>query len=219
MLRTSLALTSAALLAGMAVTGCGVRFDDGPTTIESRTVAPFQRVHVVGSADVVVRRGTERTLTVRAGEKVIDDVETRVDGDTLLVDTDSSDTLTLGGDDDATVTVTTPQLREAAVRGSGDLDVGDLDGATFATDIQGSGSVTGGGRVDDLRVTIKGSGDADLAGAAARRAVVDIAGSGDAHVTAADTLDVTVAGSGDIDYGGRPQVREHVSGSGEVSAR
>ena len=218
MLRPALTLLSAGLLSAMLVTGCGVRFDDGPSATQTRSVAPFQRVTVNGSTDVNVRLGDRTSVVVHGGRTVIDDVRTEVRDGTLVVERTDDDTLTLGGDD-LRVDVVVPRVDAAEVHGSGDLDV-DLDGRTVdALDlaVQGSGDVHARGRVGTLHAAINGSGDLQLRSLRADDAAVSVQGSGDADLRVERALDATIDGSGDIDYAGDPEVRSDVAGSGDLS--
>ena len=177
MFKATLVVISTAALA-LVVCGCGVRFSDGPHTTQTRSVPAFDRVEVRGSADVVVHRGVSRTLTVAGGEHRVDDVVTRVQSGTLIVeDRGSSDTLDLSGDQ-LTVTVSTPRLTEARITGSGDL--GDV--VTRAA-----------------KVNISGSGDADVHAVRTLDAVVS--GSGDVQYTGDPRLSQDVTGSGDVSRG------------------
>ena len=216
MFRATLTLLTAAALALIAC-GCGVRFSDGPHTKQTRSVSAFDRVEVRGSADVVVHRGFSRTLTVAGGEHRVDDVVTRVQSGTLIVeDRGSSDTLDLSGDQ-LTVTVSTPRLTEVRINGSGDVSLPELDGGPLRLRVAGSGDVDGHGRLDELDAAIDGSGDIDLGDVVAQAAKVNISGSGDADVHAVRTLDAVVSGSGDVQYTGAPRLSQDVTGSGDVS--
>ncbi len=216
MFKATLIVISTAALA-LVVCGCGVRFSDGPHTTQTRSVRAFDRVEVRGSADVVVHRGVSRTLTVAGGEHRVDDVVTRVQSGTLIVeDRGSSDTLDLSGDQ-LTVTVSTPRLTEARITGSGDVSLPELDGGPLGLRVVGSGDVDGHGRLDGLDAAINGSGDIDLGDVVTRAAKVNISGSGDADVHAVRTLDAVVSGSGDVQYTGDPRLSQDVTGSGDVS--
>jgi Putative auto-transporter adhesin, head GIN domain len=209
-----------ASLGAFALAACGVSVEtDGSHTVQTRSVASFQRLEVHGSANVVVRRGTSRTLTVEGGKHRVHDLITRVDSGTLVVETrDSSATIDLGGGD-VTVTVQTPSLNGVRIDGSGDVTAPDLAARRLAVQVNGSGDVHGAGRVDTLDAAVDGSGDLHLADLVAQDARVDIAGSGDANVHAERTLHVAVHGSGDVKYSGTPRLTKRVEGSGDVSRR
>jgi hypothetical protein len=222
MLRTWLAIVSAALLAAMVVTGCGVRFNDGDAVTQQRTVAKFDRVCVDGSVDVDVRYGEQASVTVSGGDKVIDDVQTHVRDGMLFVDRrgGSGSTVVLGGAD-LKVTVVVPRLAQGQVDGSGnlDIDLGSLRRPRLDLQVHGSGDISARGEVDRLDAKVEGSGDLNLEELRARIGTVAVHGSGDAGVFVVEQLDATIEGSGDIEYRGDPRVNQRVDGSGDVSRR
>ncbi|MGZ4245540.1 MAG: GIN domain-containing protein [Solirubrobacteraceae bacterium] len=216
MIRATLILLTAAALALIA-TGCGVRFSDGPHTVQTRSVSSFDRVQLRGSANVVVHRGSASTLTVEGSKTRVDRVVTRVQSGTLIVDErGSSNTLDLSGDD-LTVTVATPRLNAVSIDGSGDVSLPELRGGPLQVHIDGSGDVNGHGRLDALDAAVDGSGDIDMGAVRVQAARVNLSGSGDADVHAVRTLHAEVSGSGDVGYAGNPALTRDVSGSGDVS--
>ena len=219
MIRTTLILTSAAALA-VAVSACGLRIEnDGPHTVQTRTVGTFDRIDLRGSTNVVVTRGHSARLTVSGGRNRVRDVITRVESGTLVVEERNADaTLHLGGDG-PTVTVSTPSLAAARLDGSGDLSVAGLAGGPLQIRVDGSGDVDAHGRLDALDAAVDGSGDLDLGDVVAQSAKVDLSGSGDADVHAVHTLSAVVSGSGDVSYAGDPRVTRNVSGSGDLTRR
>ncbi len=217
MFRTTLILISAAA-AAVLVSACGLRIEnDGPHTVQTRTVGTFDRVDLRGSANVVLTRGHSATLTVSGGRNRVRDVVTRVQSGTLIVDERDSDPTLHLGDDGPTVTVSTPSLVGARLDGSGDLSVAGLAGGPLQIRVDGSGDVDAHGRLDALDAAVDGSGDLDLSDLVAQSARVNLSGSGDADVHAVRTLAVVVSGSGDVTYAGDPQVTRDMSGSGDVS--
>jgi hypothetical protein len=221
MLRPALALVSAGLLSAMVVTGCGVRFDDGPTVSSVRSVAPFERLDLQGSPDVDVRIGDRTSVIVRGAKEDVAQVHTVVRDGTLVVDRDDHDggpTLDLGGTH-LRVEVVVPRLTAAQIHGSGDvdLDLGDASASALDLAVQGSGDVSAIGTVRTLRAVVQGSGDLDLDDLRATQADVAIQGSGDANLRVDRTLHATIDGSGDIEYAGDPQVTSDLHGSGDLS--
>lgn len=215
--RAIVAAGVAAIVAALALAlaGCG----SGQMTSQIRDVGEVSRVRAEGKIDVEVRAGAPRRVEVRAGEKVIDDVATEVDGDTLVVRTESRG-LVIGSDgfDDSRVVVQLPELQSVDSDGSSDIEVAGLDGGTLAASVDGSGDLEARGRVSALDLTVDGSGDADLVRLAARRVRVEVHGSGDAEVQALDVLEAVAEGSGSIRYRGRPRVQmSRTRGSGDIS--
>ena len=80
----------------------------------------------------------------------------------------------------------------------------------------GSGRIKLAGQVDDLNVSVSGSGSFDGADLIARRVRVSVSGSGRVRANVAEELEAEVSGSGRIEYLGDPKVKSEVSGSGSV---
>ena len=83
--------------------------------------------------------------------------------------------------------------------------------------VEGAGEIEASGSVGDLTATIKGAGDANLAGLRARTARITVQGAGDADLNVTEQLDVTVQGAGDVSYRGDPTVRSEIQGAGDIS--
>ena len=203
------------VLAALALAGCGA----GPRVTQTRHVAPYDRIEVDSSIDVEFAPGDADTVSVSAGEHVIDHIET-ASSDGVLHISIRDHGIVIGPDpyDDTRVQVSRTALQAIRVQGSSDLSLGRIDAPALAIEINGSGSVDATGTVGALTATIQGSGDADLGRLVARTATVAIQGSGNAKVNVKDRLDISVQGSGDVAYRGNPRVSQNVQGSGDVHA-
>lgn len=204
-------LVAGALAAGLIPAACDVGGGDaGPTRTETRSVARFDRIEVHGRTTVTVRRGDRQRLTVRGGRRLLEDLETDVDGTTLTIDPHGH------GDDPLEVTIALPSLRSVDASSAGDIHVVDVASPALELRNGGAGEITGTGRVERLVAAVDGAGTLRLAGLAARRATVRIGGVGDADVNVTAALDATITGLGDIEYSGDPEVRSDVQGAGDV---
>lgn len=207
---------------------------------ERRAVAGFDEIALLGSADLVVRDGDAYQVEVIAEPDARERITTRVEGRTLIIDTDTEVRLfCFDCGSTPTVRITLPELRALRIDGSGDADiVAARPNGGVALGIQGSGNIHYRGRTGLLRVAIEGSGDIDLAGAAGRleaaisgsgalQAGQMLAGSGSFAISGSGDMDLrlgggeadfVVEGSGDIRWSGEAKVRRTVvDGSGEVS--
>jgi Putative auto-transporter adhesin, head GIN domain len=203
------------LLGALAVAGCGA----GPQITQTRDVAPFSSIEVSSSIDVDVVPGDASTVRVRAGEHIIDHVNTSSSDGVLHVSIRDHG-IVIGPDpyDDAHIEVSSGALQGVRIEGSSDVALGRLDADELSIDISGSGDVEAAGAVGNLIASIEGSGDADLRNLVARTGTVSIQGSGDAKVNVKDKLDVSVQGSGDVTYRGNPRISQSVAGSGDIHA-
>jgi len=197
--------------ATLALTGC-IGVDAGPTTTRDRDVGAFARVRAEDQVDVDLRVGEPRRLSVRAGEKVIDDVRTEVRDGTLYVGYDGPGIR----EGRLLVEVSAPTVEALAITGAADVRMDGLDADAFDIRVSGAGDLAAEGRVRRLTLDISGAGDADLAELATDDARVELSGSGDAEVRASGLLDAEVTGAGDLAYRGEPRLREAVTGDGEI---
>jgi hypothetical protein len=214
--------------------GTGTSGDGKKVTLQ-RVVGEFKAVRLEGSLDVRVKVGPPTAVAVTIDENLQPMVETRLEGDTLVIDTTGS----MHCSGVSRVELSTPTLRAFAIEGSGDVSIdggqgdlklsvagsGDLSwrgaAARLGVEIAGSGDVKLAGSAEEARLEVAGSGDIRARPLTARSAEIDVAGSGDVEVTLdGGTLRAQVAGSGDIHWYGKAQVeRVSVSGSGEIARR
>jgi len=101
--------------------------------------------------------------------------------------------------------------------GSKDVDLGHIDRDTLDVTIANSGSVTAEGKVNRLKVSVMGSGNADLSKLAARSATVMVMGSGSATVAPSEELKAHSMGSGNVRLVTRAaSIERQTMGSGRV---
>jgi hypothetical protein len=208
---------------------------DGKKVTQQRAVGEFRAVRLEGSLDVRVKVGAPTAVAVTIDENLQPLVETRLDGDTLVIGTTGS----MHCSGVSRVELSTPSLRAFAIEGSGDVAIeggqgdlklsvsgsGDLSwrGAAgkLEVEIAGSGDVKLAGSAEEARLEVAGSGDIRARALTAHSAEIGVAGSGDVELTLdGGTLRAEVAGSGDIHWYGKAQVEKaSVSGSGEIARR
>jgi Putative auto-transporter adhesin, head GIN domain len=210
----ALALAAAAVVAALLAVGCGsLRDDAGPTRTETRTVAPLDRIEVNGRTDLTVRAGAPMTLSLRGGERVLENLETTVRDRTLIFDPQDEG---LNDDHDVDVMITVPQLRAIEANGAGSIHLANLASEALELRNTGASDFTASGRVGRLSAIVEGAGELDLGDLEARDATVRIEGVGDAEVTVWGELDAIITGVGDIEYRGNPTLRSDDQGIGEI---
>ncbi|CAN5445847.1 head GIN domain-containing protein [soil metagenome] len=102
------------------------------------------------------------------------------------------------------------------INGSGDIDLA-LDVEELRSMINGSGNLNLSGKAASHRLQINGSGNAHAFDLAVDDYKISLNGSGDAEVTAKSSFDAKVIGSGNVIYKGAPTVKTVVTGSGTVT--
>ncbi len=224
--RVPLMLAMAAMVPLSACNGeYNVDMDDGKTLEALGPVdASISKLVLAGPDDVVMLVGDKPSITVAGDADAIKSLRFKVEGDTLSVARTGK--VKWSDDKKATVTITMPALNNFVLAGSGKADLASLtgdakDGGKAEIVLAGSGSATVAG-IDAAQfdLTIAGSGDADLAGKAAK-ADMTIAGSGVVRGAGfkVDAAEVSVAGSGSLDFESDGAVEISVLGSGSVNVR
>jgi hypothetical protein len=208
----------------------------GPIVTQERSVAGFDRVRLNGFGDLRITQGDRESLIIQGQSDVLDQLESRVEGTTLVIEQRTHWRNRRMPTKPVTYTLTLIELREIEVNGSGEVTCADLKTDDLELAVSGSGGVDLNVAADEITCRISGSGAVELAGAAdsqaasisgsgsyqardlrTEAATVAISGSGSAEVNARDRLEVTISGSGELTYHGDPAVEQHISGSGEVS--
>lgn len=193
-------------------------------TEEQRGLKGFERIELLGSLDVKYEQADSFSVVVQAPEEVIDDVQTRVDGDRLVVNMKGSNKfLNMGVSDskDVTVYVTSPDFLGIELKGSGDFECKKLlDTDNLDILLRGSGDISFDDVVcDRINVSLVGSGDVKVKHVKTLRSLVELIGSGDVKIMFDDSGDVDsrLTGSGDIELSGTVRnFSSNVRGSGDM---
>ncbi|HEY0056214.1 MAG TPA: head GIN domain-containing protein [Pedobacter sp.] len=189
---------------------------NGQIVTEVRTLKNFSGVINSGSKHIHVKHGSGFKVELRGSSNLIPAYHTEIINGNLNLKYENVNVR----NDDLEVYVTMPAIRRADLTGSGKISI---NGSFPAQDyceatVSGSGDiqVDGAFDVDELDVTISGSGRADLLSIKSQRTEVLISGSGEAKVNAIDHLKVKISGSGTTYYTGNPTIESEISGSGRV---
>ncbi len=209
-------------------------------TKEIKDVASFTKIILTGSPDVEYRqnKGNKSTIQIYGSDNLIDKVETRIHNGALEIRLQPG--TSYSGDSRLKIILSSPQLDEASIMGSGDIDlIGTLQGENLKLHINGSGDIdaenlkyesvylliSGSGDIDleninskRLSAGIQGSGDIKLKGKT-NEGIYSIDGSGDIQATqlTAESVRASIAGSGDINCNALQRLEGRISGSGDIS--
>lgn len=228
-----LAWIALAIAPPVTLAGCGAVLSAGPATTEERAIEDVTAVSLAGAGNVDLTTGAEPSLTVTAGENVIDRVTSEVRDGVLRLDLDGP---VLGSPGDITYDLVLPSVDEIRIDGAGDIDAELGAGDTLEVDLSGAGDIrvtgvdvtdlsvrVGGagavqlsGTADNQTVAISGVGDYDGVGLVSSNADVTIGGAGDAHVHVTDSLNASVDGAGSIVHTGGAEVTSSVEGVGDI---
>ena len=109
-------------------------------------------------------------------------------------------------------------IRKFVVNGGENLDLGEIDQPGLDLHINGSGTVSGRGKVDHLNLVVAGPGKAELGGLSVSGDTnISILGSGDAALSPHGRVKLFIAGSGNLQLLTKPaELRQTIVGSGQV---
>ena len=214
--------TAALILSGCGIARGNASEDRSPKTTRSFDLKGFESVSLKGSDDVRVLTGPSFAVSASGRQKILDDLDIRVEDGVLVVTRKDRKGWHIGWNDDdqgAVVTVTMPTLRSASLMGSGDLSVDSTAEDKFAASLAGSGDLSiANARAADTNLTLAGSGDLTAKGKAATLAI-NLAGSGDLDTSGLEsqTVSVSLAGSGDVKAHATSKASVSIVGSGDVT--
>ena len=208
----------------------GLKVDWSKTEVqgeEQRQLTGFERIEQLGSLDVKYMQADSFSVRVDAPVNAIKDVETRVDGDRLVVNMKGSNKLlniSVADSKGVTVYVTSPDLLGVTLKGSGDFECQRLlDTDNLDIELQGSGDIEFDDIIcDQVNVSLIGSGDVELKHVKMLRSQVELVGSGDIKVRFDESgmLESRLTGSGDIELSGSVKTfKSNVRGSGDMHTK
>jgi len=188
---------------------------DGVAARDGRSVGAHGILETGGSLQVEVRVGQSPSLLVEADRNLLPYILTEGRGDTLRISTDRQ----LRSKTPIRIVYTVPRLTEVRASGSGQVTVGELNGAPLDVRKSGSGQVRLAGKVDSLNARVSGSGVVDAG--ALHSASTDLVLSGSSRMNLGDIQGdyarVQTSGSSALQAGGRVRgLNARVSGSSSI---
>jgi hypothetical protein len=221
--------------------------DDSPKITESRSLRGFECIEVFGSPTVYYQQADSFSVMVKGPQKLVDHILTEVENGKLTIRNRGKLGLfnvSLGGDNQLAVYVTSPDLVSVSLLGSGDfISEKAIDTDVMNINLKGSGDIQFADLLcDRCNLELVGSGDASIRNLDTRETNITLIGSGDVKVrqqnatatrivlrgsgdvdvdfaSGCGSVDAQLVGSGDIDLRGRVQsMQQHKSGSGDIDA-
>lgn len=207
---------------------------EGPTVKKTIELAPFHSVNLASSIDVTIHKGDQQKVEVEGQQNLIELLNTEVNDQEWMIIFEKSVKNVKG----FKVHITLPELRNANVSGSGDLN-GTSD---FSTESKSSLSVSGSGNLsftlnapeivnrvsgsgnlnlttqsNDIKASIQGSGTVRIIGNT-RHFEGNISGSGDLECRElkTETAEVKIGGSGDCEINASKSLNASIAGSGDI---
>jgi hypothetical protein len=190
---------------------------------ETRKVESFTKVAFRFPGKLYLKQGSPQKLELEGSKDVLAELETRVDGNRLIIGREGKwFDWNWTDNDKITVYITVPNIDAVSVSGSGDIiGQGKITTDDLDLNVSGSGSLTlDVDATGDVEADVSGSGAIDLKGTC-RSFDSDVSGSGEVELTIniTESADFGVSGSGKINASGSAEsVKTSISGSGKVLA-
>jgi len=206
-------------------------------TVETRSIAEFERVVLAGEGDVLLGNGSDGLVEIETDDNLLTHIRTEVSGDTLTISTEPG--IDIDPTDGVIYRLGCPVITAVTLSGAGTIDLADcattdrfqidlpgagtivaldVDITTLRASLPGAGSIIATGRTDRLDVVLAGAGDFDGRDLRADAVSVESLGVGTTTLWAVTELDVSVTGVGTVRYYGEPEVNSTVTGVGTIEA-
>ena len=210
-------------------------------------LADFDGIELSGSPTLIYAQssGNQFSLKIYGSDNIIDLIECKVVGTTLLVKYKDNTNIEFGKVGCLEVLVSSPTLKNVKLKGSGDILLkNQVRCADLALTLQGSGDLTaedlicsgnfkaillGSGdlsikkciQAKNADLKLEGSGDLNVSNLVTKGVVAVLKGSGDLNVRSANAtgnVSATLQGSGDMDFNGinGGDVKAELQGSGDL---
>lgn len=206
--------------------------------MSNRYVKDFNQIDLGISGDVYITIGSTFEVILEGDEYLLDEIVTEVRNGKLSIEYkkpikkwNSSKKITvnitmpnvegLSVSGSGTITMKEPLMSDsfvANISGSGNIYLNDVHMKQGKCNISGSGDVylNGNGEINDLEISIAGSGNFEAKDIITDDLIASVTGSGDCKCNVSDNLTANIVGSGRIYFYGEPRVKANILGSGRV---
>ena len=174
---------------------------------EWRSLKGFEEIEINGSPTVYYTQADSFSVKVKGPESQVENIITEKNGKTLVIRNKGKFgmiNVQLGEEDGLAIYVSSPDLTNIRLNGSGDF----ISRQRIDT--------------DNIDVILRGSGDIELNDLICDRCHVELIGSGDINMTSVEAQEASAVliGSGDIDLGLQrvDDTRLSLKGSGDITA-
>ena len=187
---------------------------DANTVNEERDVTGFTRVVLALPGELEIVQNGAESVSVEAEEALLPNVRTRVQGNTLVIDTDAPNFST---NQPLRFTVYMYELTGLTVEGAGEVIAENLELETLELSIDGAGSAALSGEAQEVVVAIDGAGEVYARGLESNTVTLVLNGVGEVEACALESFNAEVNGAGGVRYYGDPDETEvSVNGAGDV---
>jgi len=192
---------------------------NGMIETQSREASSFNQIENSTGADVIYRQSDDVSITVVAESNLLGHIVTESVNGNLKIKMDPWNAC-LDYNERPVITVTSPELKNIVLSGSGTLFADIMSGSSVIIRLSGSGDIVAENlSCDDLSVILPGSGDVSVADASCQDADIVLSGSGNIGISGnGENGHLRISGSGNInaDEFQLNSATETISGSGNI---
>ncbi len=205
---------------------------EGPIITEKRNIDGVKEIEISIPGNITFIEADSFGCIVGAQQNIVNAIKTKASGDELKIESDRN----FDVDKPVQIVISLPKLNCLTVNGSGEVNgINAMNDQELSLELNGSGKIKLGGRIQEvkseingsgtvildgkgnvIKTEINGSGDLHAYGFECSEAKVEITGSGDAELNVSDELKAAITGSGNVRYRGNPHVKTDITGSGNV---
>lgn len=219
-MKKSCLLILAMLLHGLAV-GCNIAAtnNEKPSekyTSKTRPDANFKEIKAGNAVVLIVTVQDEFGVTIEGEEKLLKDVKTKVEGETLVISTVGN----IASGNKVRLKISMPELAGIELWGASEAIVTNVKSESVKFQTGGTSFIKVDGETKSLTANATGASTIDAEKLKSEKAEANAAGSSQIMVSASNDLLAEAYGASTVSYGGETKnVKQNVAGSGEVRKR
>ena len=205
----------------------------GKQISQDRNVGSFTWVETSGSIKVILKQGPQSTVRIIADDNIIQDIETKVTGNRLIIDLDGN----FCNAGPITVYVTSKEYEgveasgvveiltdgklnvkdfELGLSGSSKVDL-DLNAANVKTSSSGASEISLKGQAGSHELELSGSASVEALDFIVGRYRIASSGSSKSRINVLNELNMSSSGSSDVEYRGNPSsIKNEESGASSL---
>lgn len=199
---------------------------------ENRTAGEFKHVDVSGAIDVIIKQGSERSVSIETDENLLPLIEVRTEGDRLFISFREGYNLDATGSIKAFVSSPVFEKLEASgacsitsqdtITANNAMEIG-LSGATHAsvqlkcpkltTTLSGASEMKLSGEAKEFKIDASGSSHVKSFDLISDIADVDLSGASSADIYANTKIEASASGASTVRYKGSASINANTSGA------
>lgn len=182
----------------------------------NRDLSQFKAIDLQGNYQLNVTVGSPQQISIIADSNLIEYINTKVKGDTLVIKTQKN--IALQSPQPPLLEIAVQNLNQLKLSGNGVVSVTGIKTDEFDLTMDGTTRATLSGNAQEFDVKLNGNGELIANDLVADTADVKLEGSGNVNVYAAKKLSIKLNGSGKVQYYGEPrELEQKIDGNGEVT--